>query len=94
MFIHEHAPVCQNPERCKIYKCQFRHFVQVVNDDESENDSDDDPDDNDIAQIENDTNPVCCDYGLCDLQSIYFKIGSFKTLEINMDWKSEYQMSR
>ena len=51
MFRHEHAPVCQNPERCKIYKCQFRHFVGVFNDDESENDSDDDPDDNEIAQI-------------------------------------------
>ena len=66
MFRHEHAPTCQNPERCKIYKCQFRHFVLV--DDESDNDSDND---NEIE--EEDTNPIRCDYGLCDLQSINFK---------------------
>ena len=66
MFRHEYAPTCQNPERCKIYKCQFRHFVLV--DDESDNDSDND---NEIE--EEDTNPIRCDYGLCDLQSINFK---------------------
>ena len=72
MFRHEHAPPCQHPERCKIYKCQFKHFEPV--DDESDNDSDNDTIENESDQIaENDTNPVRCDYGLCDFQSIYFK---------------------
>ena len=64
MFRHEHATPCQNPERCKIYKCQFRQFVPV------------DTIDNESDQIaggkEKGPDPMCCDFGLCDLQSVFF----------------------
>ena len=76
MFRHEHAPPCKNPETCKIYKCQFAHFVQVVD----ESDSDSDNNENESDQLEErkeiDPNTVRCDYGLCDLQSIYLKTKS------------------
>ena len=75
MYVETWAcPPCQNPERCKIYKCQFKHFVPV--DDESDSDSDSDTIDNEndpIERKENDTNPVRCDYGLCDFQRIFFE---------------------
>ena len=79
MFKHEHAPLCQNSDACKIYKCQFSHSEAV--DEESNSDSDDDniddkSDETDKTKMENIMKPVRCDYGLCDFQTILFKTKS------------------
>ena len=83
MLRHEHAPLCQNSDSFKIYKCQFSHTVPV--DDESDSDSDSYTLDNESDQTkattrENHTNPVRCNYGLCGFQTILFKtMSDFKT---------------
>ena len=76
IFRHEHAPPYHNSDSCKIYKCQFSHTGLVDDESDSLNDENEQTE---INLRENDTNPVRCDYGLCDFQRIFFEsLSDFK----------------
>jgi hypothetical protein len=70
--------MCQNCRNCRFQKCQFSHthnnnetFSAIETLEEVDNESDSYSLDDEIY-----SNPVCCDYGLCDFQQILCKTKS------------------